>query len=71
MFGSLDLSYKNLKSLLKLVDYTKIFIFMCVRECYYNMLHEVIKEIGLKVPFDDVTVQKIMKKEDALKIDVV
>lgn len=44
--------------------------FMCVRSVYRPIIHEVVREENLEVLFDDGTVMKHLKKEDANKFDI-
>ena len=44
--------------------------FMCVREVYRPVVHEVIEEKKLHVVFDDGSAMKHLKKDDANKFDV-
>lgn len=45
-------------------------IFMCVRNVYRPLIHEIVNEENLQIIFDDGTVMKHLKKEDAKKFDV-
>lgn len=67
-FATLDPSSKRLKTALKLLDFTEMIFFMCVRDVYRSMVDEIIKEENLHVVFDDdSTVMKFLTKEDAKK----
>ena len=45
-------------------------VLMCVRDVYRSAVLEVIEQEKLQVLFDDGTVMKYLKKEDAMKFDV-
>lgn len=70
MFATLDPSFHKLKIALKLLNYTKMMFFMCVRQIYRPIVHEVAKDENLEIIFDDGTVMKHLKREDANKFVV-
>lgn len=72
MFATLDETLESLKTALNIFPYGRdMTFFMCARDVYYPTICKVIKEQGLRVLFDDTTVMKFMRKEDAKKFDVV
>lgn len=72
MFATLDPKYENLRTALKLLEYTssKTTLFMCVKSVYRPIIYEVIKEQGLHILFDDGTKMKYIRKEDAKQFNV-
>lgn len=67
LFATLDPTLQRLKTALKLLEYDPPVFYMCTREAYHATLHEAVKELNLEVLFDDGTMQKYLRKEDAKK----
>jgi hypothetical protein len=70
LFASLDPTYRELKAALKLLDFSVMKFFMCVRTVYRPVIYEVVEEEKLHVVFDDGTVMKHLKREEAKAFDV-
>lgn len=70
MFATLDPNFQELKTALKLLNYSSMLFFMCVREVYRPVLYEVVEEENLRVIFDDGTVMKYLTKEEANKFEI-
>lgn len=70
MFATLDPTFKNLKTALKLMNYStnKMTLLMCVRTIYRPVVYEFMEEEGLHALFDEGTKMKYIRKEDAKEI---
>lgn len=70
VFATLDPTFRELKIALKLLNYSQMKFFMCARETYRPVLYEVVEEEKLSVIFDDGTVMKYLKNEEANKLEI-
>ncbi|KAG5676071.1 hypothetical protein PVAND_005925 [Polypedilum vanderplanki] len=67
---TLDPEFKLLKIGIRLINFSKMKMFMAAKSIYRKIIMEMIEEKNLKLLFEDKTIMVHIKKEDAVKLEI-